>query len=313
MNNKFLNAAKIGIPAALLFLLSGCLKTHSGFTDFTKTSDFVILTGAGTGNFKASNILVNTSSPDTITKTVTVDLASNNDNSGAVSVGIGLDNSQIQAWNTANGTNFQPFPASAFKITNDKVTIPAGQHYATTTVLIFQNQLDPTVSYMLPVAITDGGGKQLSSNQNVILYNVIGNPLAGLYTWDFTRYNGDTTTPVNGSSFTGHTASPVPAGPTTLILPDSYLNTFVDPAAGVALSFTNNNGVLSNFSVAFDDFTRNGLAAGGFTIVTNPILLSYSISGDASNHYKGSIFRTYFVLLNSSGGTRTLVDKFVKN
>jgi hypothetical protein len=313
MNNKILNTAKVSIPALLLFLLSGCLKTHDGFIDFTKTSEFVILTGSGTGNFKASNILVNTSSPDTITKTVTVDLASNNDNSGAIAVTIGIDNSQIQAWNTANGTNFQPFPANAFQITSNKVNIAAGQHYGTTTVLIFQNQLDPTVSYMLPVAITDGGGKQLSANQNVILYNVIGNPLAGLYTWDFTRYNGDTTTPINGSSFTGHTASPVPSGPTTLILPDSYLQTFVDPAAGVALSFTNNNGVLSNFSVAFDDFTTNGLVAGGFTIATAPILLSYSISGDASNHYKGSTFRTYFVLINSSGGTRTLVDKFVKN
>jgi len=312
MNKAILKSVKISIPALLLIFLSGCLKTHDGFIDFTQTSDFVILTGSGLGNFKASNVLVNTSSPDTIRKTITVDLASKDNSNGAVTVTIGVDNGVIPPYNTANGSSFQPFPANAFKLIDTKITVPGGQHYGQTTLEIYQNKLDPTISYMLPISIMDGGGKQLSSNQNTIYYNVIGNPLAGLYTWDFTRYNGDTTTPVNGSSFTGATASPVPTGPTTLILPDSYLQTFADPAAGVALNFTNNNGTLSNFSVSFDAFTTSALSAGGFTIATAPILLSYQISGNAANHYQGTMFRYYFVLINSSGGTRTLVDKIVK-
>lgn len=312
MNNKFLNTAKISIPVVLLIFFSSCLKTHDDFTDFTQTSDFVILTNSGLGNFKASNILVNTSSTDTLTKTVTVNLASKDNSNGAVTVTVGIDNSQIAPYNSANGTNFQPFPTDAFKVISDKVTVPAGQHYGTTSIEIYQDKLDPTISYMLPVSILDGGGKSLSSNQNTIFYNVIGNPLAGAYKWDFTRYNGDTTTPINSSSFTGADASPVPSGPTTLILPDSYLQTFVDASAGVTLSFTNTGGVLSNFSVAFDASTASGLAAGGFTVATAPVLLSYSISGDASNHYAGSTFRTYFSLINSTGGVRTLVDNFVK-
>ena len=312
MNKRILKTVKISIPAMLLMILSGCLKTHDGFIDFTQTSDFVILTGAGTGNFKASNILVNTSSPDTITKDITVDLASATNNNGPVTVTLGVDAAVINSYNAANGTNFQPLPANAYTLKDSKLTIPAGQHYASTTLKIYQNKLDPTISYMIPISITDGGGKQLSSNQNTIYYNVIGNPLAGLYTWNFTRYNGDTTVAPNGSSFTGATASPVPTGPTTLILPDSYLQTFVDASAGVELDFTNNNGVLSNFTVKFDANTTAGLAAGGFTIATAPILLSYQISGNAANHYAGTTFRYYFVLINSSGGTRTLVDKIVK-
>ena len=312
MNNKFFKTLSLSIPAVLLLLMSGCVKPLDGYTDFSKTTDFVILTGAGTGNFKASNILVNTSSPDTIRKTITVDLASKNNDNGPLAVTLGVDAAALSAYNAANGTNYQTFPANAYKLVNTKVTIPQGQHYATTTLEIYQNKLDPTVSYLLPISITDAGGKQLSSNQNTIYYNVIGNPLAGLYTWDFTRYNGDTTITPNGSSFTGATASPVPSGPTTLILPDSYLQTFADPSAGVALTFTNNNGTLSNFAVSFDQFTLDALAAGGFSIAVQPKLLSYTLAGNAANHYQGSMFRYYFSLINSSGGTRTLVDKIVK-
>ena len=97
-----------------------------------------------------------------------------------------------------------------------------------------------------------------------------------------------------------------------MVFPDSYLQTFVDPAAGVTISFTITNGVFSNFKASFDATTTAGLAAGGFTVVKAPVLLGYNIVGDASTRYAGSTFRTYFSLLNSGGNTRTLVDKFVK-
>src|SRR4029079_19348225 len=103
---------------------------------------------------------------------------------------LGVDNSVIAAYNAGNGTNFQPFPTNAFKLVSNTVTITGGvEHTGTTTLWIFQNKLDPTISYMLPVAITDGGGKGLSSNQNIIYYNIIGNPLAGNYVTVGTRYN----------------------------------------------------------------------------------------------------------------------------
>src|ERR1041385_1496228 len=172
MKYSSIKLSAIFIAAFIVTMVTSCVKERAGFTDLTKTSDMVILTGAGTGNFKASNVLVNTSSPDTLKKTVTAVLASNNSNGGAVTVTIGLDNSVIAAYNAANGTNFQPFPANAFQIVNNKITIPGGlEHTGTSTVWIFQNKLDPSVSYILPVAITDGGGKALSSNQNVIYYN----------------------------------------------------------------------------------------------------------------------------------------------
>lgn len=313
MNYKFLKLSGFLTIIILLFVMESCVKSRDGFTDLTKVSDFVILTNSGLGNFKASNVLVNTSSPDTVKKTVTVDLASANSNGGPVTVTLGLDNTLITAYNAANGTNFQPFPADAFKFVSTTVTIEGGlKHYGTTTVWIFQNKLDPSVSYILPVTITDGGGKSLSSNQNTIYYNVIGNPLAGNYLQSFSRWNGttDTTTAPNSTNYTNHAIIVAPITATTVLLPEDYLETFV--GVGVNLTITNTNGVLSNPVVSLDAASLAAIAAGGFTIVTAPTLVGYQIVGNASTKYAGSTFRIYMVLINSGGATRTLIDQFVK-
>lgn len=314
MNYKFLKSiGAIGCLVVAIALMTGCVKSRPGFTDLSKTSDFVILTGAGTGNFKASNVLVNTSSPDTVKKTVTVELASANSNSGPITVTLGVDNSVIAAYNAANGTNFQPFPTNAFKIVNTTVTIPGGlEHYATTPVWIFQNKLDPSVSYILPVAITDAGGKTLSGNQNVIYYNIIGNPLAGDYLQSFYRWNGttDTTTAPNSTVFVDEPATVVPITATTVLLPEDYLETFV--GVGVNLSFTNTNGVLTNPTVSIDQASMDAIKAGGFTITSGPKLVGYQIVGNASTKYKGSRFRIYLSLLNSTPAIRTTINEFVK-
>jgi uncharacterized protein DUF1735 len=315
MRYKLLKLSTIFTSALLILGLGSCVKSAKDFTDLSKTSDLVILMNSGTGNFKASNLLVNTASPDTLKKTVMADLASATSNSGPVTVTIGVDNSAIAAYNSANGTNFQPFPANAFKFVSNTITIPGGQqHYGTTDVWIFQNKLDPTISYMLPVSITDGGGKNLSSNQNTIYYNVIGNPLAGNYKQDFFRWNGtsDTTTAPNSTVFTNQPIIIAPVTATSVLLPESYLQTFVGSTAGITLSFTNNNGVLSNFSVSLDATTQAGLSNGGFTVVTPPKLVGYQIVGNAATHYAGSTFRVFMVLLNSTPATRTVIDQFVK-
>jgi hypothetical protein len=317
MKYKLLKLSTIVTSAFLVMLIGGCVKSAKQFTDLSKVDDFVILLGSGTGNFKASNLLVNTSSPDTLKKTVTVDLASANSKGGPVTVTIGIDNSVIATYNTANGTSFQAFPANAFKIVSTTITIPGGlEHYGTTTVWIFQNKLDPTISYMLPVSITDGGGKKLSSNQNTIYYNVIGNPLAGNYKQDFYRWNvtgigaADTTTAPNSTVTIGAPIVIAPVTATTVLLPESYLETFV--GVGVNLSFTNTAGVLSNFSVSLDANAVAAIAAGGFSILTQPKLVGYQIVGNASTKYAGSVFRIYMAIVNSGGNTRTVIDSFVK-
>jgi len=314
MNYKLIKLTGLLSVVLLFTMAESCVKSRSGFTDLTKTSDFVVLLGSGTSNFKASNLLVNTASPDTLELEVTADLASNNSNNGPVTVTLGLDNAAITAYNAANGTNFQPFPANAYKFVSTTVTIPGGlEHYGSTTVWIFQDKLDPSVSYILPVTITDAGGKSVSSNQNVIYYNVIGNPLAGIYLHSFYRWNSpvtDTALPPNSTVFTNtpHVVPPITA--TTVLLPEDYLETFV--GVGVNLTITNNNGVLSNPVVSLDAASIAAIAAGGFTIVVPPKLVGYTIVGTAATKYAGTRFRIYLQVINSGGATRTLIDNFVK-
>lgn len=311
MNYKSLKKLFIALPALLLVFLSGCVKEHNQFVDLSKTSDFVILTGSGLGNFKASNVVLNT---DTVIRTITVNLASKDNSNGPITVTLGVDEAVIASYNSANGTNYQPFPADAYKLASTQLTVPAGEHYGQTTLEIYKEKLNPTISYMLPVSITDGGGKQLSSNQNTIYYNVIGNPLGGAYTWDWYRFQAGDTTSVapHSSSFEGDIASPIPSSATSLVFPDPYLQAFADPAAGILLSFTDNGGVLSNFQVSFDQTTLNGLSAGGFTIASTPKMVSFTLAGNAANNYAGTTFRVYYSLVNSSGGSRTFINNYVK-
>jgi hypothetical protein len=295
MTYKFFKTAIFSISALALVVISSCTKSLPARTDFTQTSDFVILTGAGTGNFKASNIQVNTSSPDTVTLTVIADLASANNNNGAVAVTIGLDNTQITTYNAANGTKFQPFPAGSFKIVNPIITIPAGQHYGTTTIQVYQNKLDPSISYILPVSITDASGKQLSSNQNTIFYNVIGNPIAGNYTHEWIRWNNATGT---GTPAFDQTFSDVFA-------PVTSTTAAVQSGTGVVylVSFTNTNGVLSNFTVAFpsDPSDPGSAAFNGITITAGPTI----VLADPVNR----TFTFTFTYLNSGGAARVIIDK----
>ncbi|MGZ3908568.1 MAG: DUF1735 domain-containing protein [Flavisolibacter sp.] len=229
-----------------------------------------------------------------------------------VTVTIGADAKAILDNYSKDSIRYEAMPTNLYKILNPTVTIKAGQRFAPVNVVFFPKQIDPTKNYMLPISVTDAQGTNVSSNFGHIYFHTIGNPLAGAYTWDFTRYNGDTVLANRSTNFTGATMASIPSGPTTLIMGDNYLQTFVDASAGVTISFDNNNGVLSNFKASFDAATLTNLAAGGFTIAVAPKLVSYQLMGDASNHYAGSTFRTYFSLINSSGGTRSMIDKYVK-
>jgi hypothetical protein len=296
MNIKIFKKLTLSIPAVLLLFLSGCMKTHDGFVDLSKTSDMVILTGAGLVNFKGANVQIDATSTDTLKKTVTVDLASATNSNGPVTVTLGVDAAKIAAYNAANGTSFQAFPANAFKLISNQVTVPAGQHYGTTTLEIYQNKLDPTVSYMLPISITDGGGKSLSSNQNTIYYNVIGNPIAGTYTEEWIRWNATDTTGAPTYHFSGDLNSFKPESPTQVFVES------VDNGAQFHISFTNNNGVLSNFQVTLDPASYDNFGAA--TITTAPKLL-------IADPVRG-VYRIFFQYNLSSGAARSIIEEFVR-
>ncbi len=208
---------KPGFILSLLFLLTAipaCVKENEQtFTNFSQLSDFVIIQTSGLSNVQTANIQVDATSTDTLRVPIIVSIASVNyrENNSDITVKLAVDDTKRTAYNSDNGSKFQAFTTPMYKILNTTLTIPKGQLSAKTTLEIYQNKIDPTVSYMLPISITDATGKELTSNQNTIYYNVIGNLIAGNYKWDFTRYNNNTGTGTPHSlSFTGKETGFVP-------------------------------------------------------------------------------------------------------
>lgn len=310
---------KLRMPLLLLFLsvsMTACLKDKA-FLDLSNTAPIIEFSYGTDGYSDLGNLGANPTITELDTA-IALNIASPQVLDYPVTVTLKVDASQLTKYNSiSSNTQLELLPDSTFKFTSTTVTIPAGHRIARLPLTLYPSKINPGKSYALPIAIQSAQGPNgqkliVSANSGVAFFAFIGNPLAGPYTYDFTRFNGDTTITPNGSSFTGHSIITTTISPNAILFPESYLQTFADPAAGLAISFDDNAGTLSNFQVYFDATTKAGLAAGGFTIAQAPVILSYQVSGNSTNGYSGTTFRIYFQLINSSGGTRTFIDKYVK-
>lgn len=212
-----------------------------------------------------------------------------------VSVSIGVNDAARNAYNANSAVQFQPFPAGTFSLASNSVTIHAGTRIATVTVHFRPSLIDPTQSYMLPLTITDASGNTISGNFNTIYLHQIGNPIAGSYSWDFTRYNNAQGTGTPSSlSFIGGNTTFIPTSPTNIEVRSGYYN---QPRYEV--SFTNNNGVLSNFQVSLNADDVKYMNDNGITIVSGPTILA----ADPVNH----VFEFQYTT-----NARYIIDKYYK-
>src|SRR3954469_18900328 len=116
--------------------------------------------------------------------------------------------------------------------------IKAGTRLAKFTVTFYPQTLDPAKSYMLPVTVTDASGLTISGNLSTIYLHIIGNPLAGNYGWDWSRWNAqDTTSTALADGFTAESSTFVPVSANSFNVKTGY---HVQP--NYLVSFTNNGG-----------------------------------------------------------------------
>ena len=260
----------IGILTGVMLLvnLNSCIK-DKGYaleTDFSSLQDHVVLNKGGLTNFSANNIRF---SADTATYNITATLASVDLPSSPVSVTIGVDASLIATYNAANGTAFLPMPSDAYTLASSSLTIPAGQQYATTTLEVYRDKVDPTLSYMLPISITDASGKALSSNLNTVYFNIIGNIIAGDYNWDFSRWSSPVMSgPPDGTSFTGDVNSFIADNASQVEVSSGY---YIGPR--YVISFTNTAGVLSDFKVKLNADDVATMATAGVKVTDGPNII----------------------------------------
>src|SRR6266498_2716390 len=173
------------ILALLSISLTGCLKDDPN-VDFSKLNTVVEMPYSGKAFF--SGDALNFTS-DTITLPFTVNIASAYPLSKDLSVTVGLDESLVADYNAYDpSVHYEVMPANAYSFSESTFTIPAGSRLDTLYVTFYKPALDPAVSYMLPITIKDASGETISGNLGTHYYHAIGNPLAGTYNWDFTRW-----------------------------------------------------------------------------------------------------------------------------
>lgn len=231
--------------------------------------------------------------------TFNVNIASEYPLNKNVTVTVAVDDAKRAAYNgnLAPADQFLLPADSNYSFPVKTAVIKAGTRLATFTVTFYPQTLNPSKSYMLPITLTDASGVTISGNLSTIYLHIIGNPLAGVYKWDFTRYNDATATGTPVTATVGDDATFVPDDATTIEVGSNY-------AAGYVLKFTNNGGVFSDFKVSFSKATLDDLTASGIVVTSGPTI----VTADPVN----KIFQFTYSVTNSTGAPRLLIDKYYK-
>lgn len=274
----------------------------------------------GPEGFKKSNLSFNSALPN---QSLEVRLlytgAGTFDND--VTITVGADAAALAAYNAAqpaSGIKYTMAPASIYSLPTTTAIIKKGNTMSEPFTIVFHpDQLDPAVSYMLPLSITGISGAPAdvakAPGTGTAYLHVIGNFLAGKYTWRYRRWQTDDTTTVPLQDVL-NTVSLAPLSATQIMTRETYTETFIDPAGGVVLGFTETGGVLSNFGLSFLPSTIAGISAGGFLLLDGPKFVGtgFNLVGSSSTNFIGTNFGTYIKYQNSTPAFRSLVNNFVK-
>ena len=293
---------KLGLLAWLVVIVgSACVKSVSGRTDFENLQPTVLISEGGLQNFGVDAILF-PPTDDVDTTFFHLNYAATDVAPSDQVVTIAIDDQAIDAYNSANGTDYTKFPDSIYSFTTTSVTIPKGANYSSGVPLImFPSKIDLLKDYMLPITITAGpAGATISANHKTIYYHLIGNPIAGIYNWDWYRWNNTTPTGPNtgGTPALGGSAVLAPINGTQVEVPSGY---YIGPR--YEITFTDSSGVLIDFAAAINSDDIATMKTGGVTITSGPTFDSVNVAiGYYQIHYTA----------NTSSGPRYVIDKYYK-
>lgn len=205
----------LGLTAILGF--SSCLK-DSRYVDFAAVGTTVEIPLSGR---TAVNAL--TEATDAITRQFAVNVASPKPLSTDLTITVGYDAAALAAYNTfQTAVTFEPFPPGSYVIDKPTVVVPAGTRTQVITVTFDRTKLDPSKSYLLPISILDAQGQTLNANYHTKYYSVIGNDFAGVYTYEYRRFQNGTGPGAGAIPSLGQGSAPDitnAAGSTTVLTP----------------------------------------------------------------------------------------------
>jgi hypothetical protein len=266
MKTKYLKGiTALGFAAALLF--SSCLKDARQFQPESVQSNLAELPLSGLAHFNAD--AVTGSGLDTVIFAVGVTAA--NPPTTSTSITLGVDNSLIDPYNTANpGLVYHPLPAGSYKLVATTVVVPAGKNSTLTSIIIDKNQLDPSLSYMVPVKIVSASGLPISANFSVHYFHIIGNDFAGQYQWEYKRFNASDTLGTPLLDVFGTTMIS-PVSPTEFTMETGYNGNHVRYDVTYVRNVSGSTVTYSNWNVTFVPADVSGIWGPlGITVVVPP-------------------------------------------
>jgi len=182
------------------------------------------------------------------------------------------------------------------------VVHPGKTPYAEFKIELYPKNIDFTKSWILPMTSTNDAGILMATNYSHVYFHIIGNAIAGLYNWDFTRISSlNDTDPPDGNSFKKHTAVFLPIDPFSVNTKTGYydggpyLITFTDPGSGKAADCT-------DFRAVIDPAAAKTWADASININVDPVLTAENGNTKFTIKYK---------VVGPSGG-RTCIDVFTK-
>jgi len=203
--NKIIFGACIAVA---MLSLNSCLKNGSYYTDFAAVSSSVELPLAAS----SGNGINAFSYPPTVTSTtlpIYVNVASVSAPSKATSVTLALDTAGLSAYNSNNGTAYQPIPDSVYTISSMDLSIPAGKRLDSVNVTIDLSKLDLSTPYVLPITIASAS-LPIEQWNHLFYYVAVKNNWDGIYSFKgYTLRSGD---PVKTGNFSGQQIALVTSG-----------------------------------------------------------------------------------------------------
>jgi hypothetical protein len=287
---------KLGLLSfSVVTMGTSCVKSVSGRTDFDNLKPTVLIPEGGIANF-ASDAILFPPTDDNDTAIFHLNYAGTSTAPTDQVITIAIDDKALADYNALGGNQYEKFPDSIYSFTSTSVTVPKGANYSAPVELIMHpSKIDLLNNYMLPITITTApAGSTISANYKTIYWHLIGNPIAGIYTQEWIRYNnaGGTGTPAFDEDVSPGVFAPVDG---------TTINVASGSGPVYVITFDDNAGVLSNFQVSFD---AASVTAAGITITGGPTI----ITADPTT---GTYVFNY-TYLNSSGAARNITDKFGK-
>src|SRR5579862_5819765 len=148
INNKCKAVGYILVSISLL--LSSCVKSRPGETNFSQLKPIVLIPEGGLSTF-SSEALVFPATDVSDTADFHVNYAATNVAPAEETVTLAIDTAAITSFNNASVIQYVLAPDSIFSFTTTAVTVPKVDNYSSPVPLVvYPSKVDPTKNYMIP-------------------------------------------------------------------------------------------------------------------------------------------------------------------